>query len=82
MVDVDNGASFETYTIAGERGSGAIKVNDAAAPLVHSGDTIILISCAQYDEGELSDYEPLVVHVQRNTNQIIDVNTEVATLLA
>ncbi len=44
VVDIDNGARFETYTIAGERGSGAMKVNGAAARLVHRGDTIIVIS--------------------------------------
>ena len=44
VVDVDNGARFETYTIAGERGSGEMKVNGAAARLVHRGDTIIVIS--------------------------------------
>ena len=46
VVDVDNGARFETYTIAGERGSGEMKVNGAAARLVHRGDTIIVISYA------------------------------------
>jgi aspartate 1-decarboxylase len=82
VVDVDNGARFETYTIAGERGSGDMKVNGAAARLVHRGDTIIVISYAQYDEAELSTYEPRVVHVGAGTNQIIDVDAEVATLLA
>ena len=53
VVDVDNGARFETYTIAGERGSGTMQVNGAAARLVHHGDTIIVISYAQYDEAEL-----------------------------
>ena len=53
VVDVDNGARFETYTIAGERGSGEMKVNGAAARLVHRGDTIIVISYAPYDEAEL-----------------------------
>src|SRR6476659_1073388 len=43
VVDVDNGARFETYTISGERGSGEICVNGAAARLVHHGDTIIVI---------------------------------------
>src|SRR6202041_2291953 len=52
VVDVDNGARFETYTIAGERGSGAVKGNGAAARLVHRGDTIIVISYAQYDRSE------------------------------
>ena len=55
VVDVDNGARFETYTIAGERGSGEMKVNGAAARLVHRGDTIIVISYGQYDREELED---------------------------
>jgi aspartate 1-decarboxylase len=81
VVDVDNGARFETYTIAGERGSGTVQVNGAAARLVHSGDTVIVISYAQYDRSELRDYEPLVVHVEAGTNAILEVDHEVATLL-
>jgi aspartate 1-decarboxylase len=81
VVDVDNGARFETYTIAGPRGSGVIQVNGAAARLVHTGDTVIVISYAQYDQAELATYEPRVVHVNKN-NHIIDVDAEVATLLA
>jgi aspartate 1-decarboxylase len=80
VVDVDNGARFETYTIAGERGSGAIQVNGAAARLVHDGDTIIVISYAQYSREEMEHYEPVVVHVDRE-NKIIDVDAAVATLL-
>src|ERR1700694_5741221 len=53
VVDVDNGAPFETYTSVGERGSGEMKINGAAARLVHRGDTIIVISYAQYDSAEL-----------------------------
>ncbi len=82
VVDVDNGARFETYTIAGERGSGEMKVNGAAARLVHRGDTIIVISYAAYDREEMEHYEPRVVHVERDTNRIIDVDAEVATLLS
>jgi aspartate 1-decarboxylase len=82
VVDVDNGARFETYTIAGERGSGTMQVNGAAARLVHHGDTIIVISYAQYDAAELARYEPRVVHVEAGTNAILDVDDEVATLLA
>ena len=81
VVDVDNGARFETYTIAGERGSGTMQVNGAAARLVHHGDTIIVISYAQYDEAELDSYEPKVVHVEARTNRIIEVDDAVATLL-
>ncbi len=81
VVNVDNGARFETYTIAGERGSGQMKVNGAAARLVHRGDTIIVISYAQYDRAELATNEPVVVHVEAGSNAIIDVDAEVATLL-
>jgi aspartate 1-decarboxylase len=82
VVDIDNGARFETYTIAGARGSGEMKVNGAAARLVHRGDTIIVISYAQYSREEMEHYEPRVVHVQAGTNRIITVDDEVATLLA
>ena len=81
VLDVDNGARFETYTIAGPRGSGVIQVNGAAARLVHTGDTVIVISYAQYDPDELENYQPRVVHVDKS-NHIIDVDAEVATLLA
>jgi aspartate 1-decarboxylase len=80
VVDVDNGARFETYTIAGERGSGAMKVNGAAARLVHRGDTIIVLSYGSYDREDLSTYEPRVVHVDHE-NRIVDVDNAVATLL-
>src|SRR5450759_3188289 len=82
VVDVDNGARFETYTIAGERGSGDMRVNGAAARLVHRGDTIIVISYGQYDEADLQDYTPLVVHVEAETNRIVTIDDEVATLLS
>lgn len=81
VVNVDNGQRFETYTIVGERGSGEVKVNGAAARLVHRGDTIIVISYAQYTREDLEHYEPRVVHVERGTNRIIDVDDAVSTLL-
>jgi aspartate 1-decarboxylase len=80
IVDVDNGARFTTYTIAGERGTGEMKVNGAAARLVHRGDTIIVISYGSYDREDLSTYEPRVVHVD-HSNRIVDVDSAVATLL-
>jgi aspartate 1-decarboxylase len=80
IVDVDNGARFETYTIAGEPGSGDMKVNGAAARLVHNGDTIIVISYGGYDPDDLELYQPRVVHVDVH-NHIIDIDNEVATLL-
>ena len=81
VVDVDNGARFETYTIAGERGSGDMKVNGAAARLVHRGDTIIVISYGGYDPDDLEHYNPRVVHVGAH-NEILTVDREVATLFA
>jgi aspartate 1-decarboxylase len=80
VVDIDNGARFETYTIAGKRGSREIKVNGAAARLVHRGDRVIVISYATYAADELPEYEPRVVHVDSG-NEILNVDAEVATLL-
>ena len=81
VVDVDNGARFETYTISGERGSGEICINGAAARLVHTGDTIIVISYAEYSEEELDSYVPRVVHVNKN-NEIVLTDDTVRELLA
>jgi len=80
VVDVDNGARFETYTLVGERGSGVIQVNGAAARLVHAGDTVIVISYADYSREDLESYEPVVVHVDRD-NAIIQVDDAVDRLL-
>jgi aspartate 1-decarboxylase len=80
VVDVDNGSRFETYTIAGERGSGEMKVNGAAARLVHRGDTIIVISYGSYTREDLDAHEPRVVHVDRG-NKILDVDSSVDLLL-
>jgi aspartate 1-decarboxylase len=80
VVDVDNGARFETYTIAGERGAREMKVNGAAARLVHRGDTIIVISYGVYDPEDLEHYIPRVVHVD-DRNDITAVDDQVATLL-
>lgn len=80
VVDVNNGSRLETYTIAGERGSGVIQVNGAAARLVHTGDTIIVISYAEYDREDLETYEPVVVHVDRG-NGIIQIDDAVDQLL-
>jgi aspartate 1-decarboxylase len=81
VVDIDNGARFETYTIAGARASGDMRVNGAAARLVHRGDTIIVISYGSYEQVDLERYEPRVVHVEAETNRIITIDERVATLL-
>ena len=81
VLDIDNGARFETYTILGERGSGDIKINGAAARLVHTGDTVIVVSYADYERDELDSYEPVVVHVDGD-NRIVTVDDAVAELLS
>lgn len=81
VVDIDSGARFETYTIAGERGSGDMNVNGAAARLVHQGDTIIVISYGGYDPEELEHHHPRVVHVGAR-NEILQLDDDPATLLA
>jgi aspartate 1-decarboxylase len=81
VLDIDNGARLETYTIAGERGSGEVTVNGAAARLVHSGDRVIVVSYAEYDETELEHYEPKVVQVDAQ-NRIVRVSEVVEELLS
>jgi aspartate 1-decarboxylase len=74
IVDIDNGARLETYVITGERGSGEICLNGAAAHLIHPGDKVILISYCEVDDNELADgWEPRVVHVDTANRQISEV---------
>ncbi len=60
VVNNNNGARFETYIIAGERGSGVICVNGAAARLVQRGDIVIIISYAYVDNDEAKNHKPTV----------------------
>lgn len=66
VVDVNNGARFETYVIEGDWGSGVICVNGAAARLVQKGDTIIVIAYGSLDESELAGFRPRVVLVDES----------------
>ena len=74
IVDIENGSRFETYTIAGEAGSGMICLNGAAARQVAVGDHIILMSYAQMTPEEAKQHKPKVVlvdednHIARITN--------------
>ena len=75
VLDIDNGARFETYAIPGDAAS--VCLNGAAARLVHPGDKVIVLTYADYDEAELAaasdegGFEPLIVHVD-GYNRIID----------
>jgi aspartate 1-decarboxylase len=77
IVDVTNGARLETYVIKGERGSGVLGINGAAAHLVHPGDLVILISYGQMDSVEAAAYEPRVVFVDAK-NHIVEKGTDAA----
>lgn len=77
IVDITNGARLETYTIAGERGSGVIGINGAAAHLVNVGDLVIMITYAQMNDAEARDYVPTVVHVDAE-NKIVKLGTDPA----
>ena len=76
MLDIDNGARFETYVIAG--GPGDVILNGAAARLVHPGDKVIVITYAHYDEAELAGYEPIVVHVDEQNRPTVHSVVDVA----
>src|SRR5664280_2500991 len=71
VLDIDNGARFETYVIVG--GPGQVCLNGAAARLVHAGDKVIIITYAEYDNEELDHFSPKVVHVD-GANRLIDAS--------
>ena len=77
IVDITNGARLETYVIPGERGSGVIGINGAAAHLVHPGDIVILIGYGQMDTAEAKEFEPSVVFVDSD-NVIVSMGFDPA----
>ena len=77
IVDITNGARLETYTIAGERGSGVIGINGAAARLVHPGDLVILIAYGQMEDVEAKGFEPHVVFVDAD-NRVVSTGSDPA----
>ena len=70
VLDIDNGARFETYAILGD--TDQVQLNGAAARLVHPGDKVIIITYADYEEAELEGFQPIVVHVDED-NRSLDV---------
>jgi aspartate 1-decarboxylase len=77
IVDITNGARLETYVIPGQRGSGVIGINGAAARLVAEGDLVILISYGTMDEAEARSFQPRIVHVDA-ANRIIKLGEDPA----
>lgn len=75
IVDNNNGNRFETYVIPGERGSGMICLNGAAARLVHPGDVIIIISYGLFEREEAKVFNPRIVFVDEN-NKVVEIKGE------
>ena len=71
VVNINNGARFETYAIEGAPGSGTMCLNGAAARLAQPGDLIIVLTYAQYLDADLENYEPTVVHVDEHNRRIL-----------
>jgi len=81
IVNNNNGARLETYVIAGERGSGVICLNGAAARLVQPDDIVIIVSYAMVSENELADFKPKIA-LMNDHNQIAELLEEEPPLTA
>lgn len=83
IVNNNNGARLETYTISGERGSGIICLNGAAARLVQPGDIVIIIAYGMMSQAEATSFKPKVVYLDSDNKVIsrdqVEVHGEVIT---
>ncbi len=70
IVDIDNGNRLVTYAITGQRRSGVIGINGAAAHLVHPGDLVILIAYGTMDDAQAREYRPKIVFVDADNRQV------------
>lgn len=70
IVNNNNGERFETYLIAGERGSGIVCLNGAAARKVQKGDIVIIMSYALMSPEEAKDFQPAIISLEETTNRI------------
>ena len=77
VLDITNGARLETYVIEGERGSGVLGINGAAAHLVHPGDVVIVISYASVPDSEAKAFEPRVVLVDAQ-NRVVHEGSDIS----
>ena len=70
VLDINNGNRFDTYVFKGERGSGVICLNGAAARLVHKGDLLIIISYGYFTDEEARKLQPKVIHVDEKNRPL------------
>lgn len=75
VVDINNGARLETYLIEGQRGSGEVQINGAAARLVHTGDLVIIIGYGMVAEEEAKNITPRVVFVD-DQNRVVETGVD------
>lgn len=80
VYDVNNGERFSTYIIKGERGSGMVAMNGAAARKVQVGDRVIIATYGQYGEEDLETYEPKLVYLDEN-NRVERTNATIPVQL-
>lgn len=82
VLDINNGARFETYAIVGEKGSGTVCVNGAAARLVQPGDKVIILTYAVVEDAEAREMSagPRVVHVDEKNHRLPDVDLATTVL--
>lgn len=71
VLNINNGARFETYIIKGERGSGTVCLNGAAARLVQPGDVVLIVSFATMDFEEAKTFQPTVIFPDTATNKLV-----------
>lgn len=76
VLNITNGSRLETYVILGEKGSGEICINGAAAHLVNPGDLVILVTYKVIEEEKISEHLPTIIHVN-GRNKIIDIDNHV-----
>ena len=76
VLDITNGNRIETYVIRGERGSGKVCINGAAAHLIHKADLVIIVSYCQLNVAEASCHTPSIVHVNEINQAICQINEE------
>ena len=81
IVDIDNGNRFETYTIAGEKGSGIICLNGAAAKCVNVGDKVIIMAYCDMTPDEAKEHKPTVLFVNEKNEIVKKANYEKHGLL-
>ena len=75
ILDITNGNRLETYVMKGERGSGCICINGAAAHLINKNDLVIIVAYCQLTETEVDDHIPTVLHLN-DKNKIVSLATQ------